>query len=54
MEQERPSGTDPQRSWETVKEYQEILFDRSGAIGRITINRPRVHNAFTPPSPSPR
>lgn len=48
MEQERPSGTDPQRSWETVKEYQEILFDRSGAIGRITINRPRVHNAFTP------
>ena len=48
MEQERPSGTDPQRSWETVKEYQEILYYRSGAIGRITINRPRVHNAFTP------
>ena len=48
MEQERPSGTDPQRSWETVKEYQEIHFDRSGANGRITINRPRVHNAFTP------
>ena len=36
------------RTWETVKEYQEILFDRCGAIGRITINRPRVHNAFTP------
>ena len=36
------------RIWETVKEYQEILFDRTGAIARITINRPRVHNAFTP------
>lgn len=48
MEQESPNGTEPQRSWETVKQYQEILFDRSGAIGRITINRPRVHNAFTP------
>ena len=36
------------RSWTPVKAYEEILFDRSGAIARITINRPRVHNAFTP------
>ena len=36
------------RSWTPVKAYEEILFDRSGAIARITINRPRVHNAFPP------
>lgn len=34
--------------WTTIKEYQEILFDQHGGIGRITINRPHVHNAFTP------
>jgi naphthoate synthase len=40
--------------WETIKEYQEILFeyykpaDKHAGIGRISINRPQVHNAFTP------
>ncbi|HEY0970952.1 MAG TPA: 1,4-dihydroxy-2-naphthoyl-CoA synthase [Gemmatimonadales bacterium] len=36
--------------WETVKEYEDILYQRSVGEGitRITINRPEVHNAFRP------
>ena len=34
--------------WQTVKEYEEILFQSCEGIARISINRPRVHNAFTP------
>lgn len=34
--------------WQTIKEYKEILFSRYGEIARISINRPQVHNAFTP------
>ena len=34
--------------WETVKEYTDILFTKSDGIGRISINRPEVHNAFRP------
>lgn len=34
--------------WEQVKEYREILFHKYGHIARISINRPKVHNAFTP------
>ncbi len=36
------------RNWKTIKEYEEILFDFWEGIARITINRPRYHNAFTP------
>lgn len=36
------------RTWKTIKEYQEILFDIYEGIARITINRPRYRNAFTP------
>jgi naphthoate synthase len=36
------------RKWVTIKQYQEILFDFFEGIARITINRPRYHNAFTP------
>lgn len=36
------------RQWETIKEYEEIFFDYFEGIGRITINRPRYRNAFTP------
>ncbi len=36
------------REWKTLKNYQEITFDLSGGIAKITINRPRYHNAFTP------
>lgn len=34
--------------WETIKEYEEILFHFYNGIARISINRPKVHNAFTP------
>ena len=37
-----------QRQWETIREYSDILFDRYEGIARITINRPRWRNAFTP------
>ena len=35
-------------SWKAAKEYQEILFHKFEGIARISINRPEVHNAFTP------
>jgi naphthoate synthase len=35
-------------AWKTLKEYQEIKFDFFEGIAKISINRPRVHNAFTP------
>lgn len=34
--------------WTKIKEYQEILFDEYNHIARITINRERYRNAFTP------
>ncbi len=34
--------------WKAVKEYKEILFHQYQGIARISINRPEVHNAFTP------
>ena len=36
------------REWKSLKTYQEILFDYFEGIARITINRPRYRNAFTP------
>ena len=36
------------REWTTIKEYEEILFDFYNGIARITINRKRYRNAFTP------
>jgi len=37
-----------ERKWTALKEYQEIRFDFFEGIAKITINRPRYHNAFTP------
>lgn len=37
-----------QRNWRTLKEYKEILFTYYEGIAKISINRPHVHNAFTP------
>ncbi|MDD6651572.1 MAG: 1,4-dihydroxy-2-naphthoyl-CoA synthase [Eggerthellales bacterium] len=34
--------------WETIKEYQEIIFERYEGIAKVTINRPERRNAFTP------
>jgi naphthoate synthase len=36
-------------NWIAIKEYQDILFERSeDGIAKITINRPEVRNAFRP------
>jgi naphthoate synthase len=34
--------------WQQVREYHDILFDTYEGIGKITINRPEVRNAFRP------
>ncbi len=35
-------------NWVTAREYQDIRFQKAEGIGRIAINRPKVHNAFRP------
>ena len=35
-------------NWERSREFEDILYDTSGGIARITINRPEVRNAFRP------
>lgn len=35
-------------NWKQIKKYDEIKFDIFNGIGKISINRPEVHNAFTP------
>ncbi len=37
-----------QRDWKEIKKYEEIFFDMYNGIARITINRERYRNAFTP------
>lgn len=37
-----------QREWTTIKEYGDIKFEQYNAIAKITINRPKVYNAFRP------
>jgi len=34
--------------WKPLKDYKEILFTIYEGIAKISINRPEVHNAFTP------
>ncbi len=36
------------RNWTTIKEFEEIKFEYFEGIAKITINRPRYRNAFTP------
>jgi naphthoate synthase len=35
-------------TWKPIKEYSEIIFSEYQGIAKISINRPKVHNAFTP------
>ena len=34
--------------WAKVKDYQDIIYEKSSGIGKITINRPEKRNAFRP------
>ncbi|HLI88773.1 MAG TPA: 1,4-dihydroxy-2-naphthoyl-CoA synthase [Ktedonobacteraceae bacterium] len=34
--------------WQNVCDYQDIIFEKAEGMGKITINRPEVHNAFRP------
>ena len=36
------------RDWKIIKQYEEIRFEYFEGIAKITINRPRYYNAFTP------
>lgn len=42
------AGEPKKRDWKPIKKYKEILFTFHNGIAKISINRPKVHNAFTP------
>jgi naphthoate synthase len=35
-------------SWTTIKEFEDIKFEFCEGVAKVTINRPRVYNAFRP------
>ncbi|HZR41064.1 MAG TPA: 1,4-dihydroxy-2-naphthoyl-CoA synthase [Ktedonobacteraceae bacterium] len=42
------SSIRPGANWQSVKDYIDILLEKSGGMAKITINRPQVRNAFRP------
>ncbi len=34
--------------WEKLGDYTDIIFEKARGMGKITINRPEVRNAFRP------
>ena len=34
--------------WQGIKKYSDIKFDFYNGVAKITINRPKVYNAFRP------
>lgn len=37
-----------QADWKKVKDFKDIIYSKWSGIAKISINRPHVHNAFTP------
>jgi naphthoate synthase len=35
-------------NWQTVKQYEDITYEKSGGMVRIAFNRPEIRNAFRP------
>ncbi len=35
-------------TWKKVRDYTDIIFEKAEGMGKITINRPEVRNAFRP------
>ena len=42
------SAVEEEIQWKTAGEYTDILYHKWGGIAKITMNRPRIHNAFRP------
>jgi 1,4-dihydroxy-2-naphthoyl-CoA synthase len=38
----------PPPKWQLLEEFSDIIYEVAEGIARITINRPRVRNAFRP------
>ena len=34
--------------WDNIKKYSDIKFELYNRVAKITINRPKVYNAFRP------
>lgn len=40
--------TPPLQQWTRVREFNDIIYEKSGGVAKITLNRPHKRNAFTP------